>query len=190
MLTSGFQNCQISELIFRGQNVYGSTRLDKRNTIVLDLLLYHEKQGSHWQKTIRLRRLLSVRPVAKIAAVSTPVLLTPWLGRMSANFRYIVSTLFLSALVLKAWVTGDGSSARKISNWWRSTRYCEPHPRWVVNGGRHLPRGTCQKASNTSDGHNFGNCRPIRPKLGRFMCDAMRCDDMWRMCLFISFLLY
>ena len=78
MLTSGFQNCQISELIFRGQNVYGSTRLDKRNTIVLDLLLYHEKQGSYWQKTIRLRRLLSVRPVAKIAAVSTPVLLTPW----------------------------------------------------------------------------------------------------------------
>ena len=33
-----------------------------------------------------------------------------------------VSTLFLSALVLKAWVTGDGSSARKISNSWLAWR--------------------------------------------------------------------
>ena len=93
MLTSGFQNCQISELIFRGQNVYGSTRLDKRNTIVLDLLLYHEKQGSYWQKTIRLRRLLSVRPVAKIAAVSTPVLLTPWYCLSNALLRQYGGTV-------------------------------------------------------------------------------------------------
>ena len=34
---------------------------------------------------------------------------------------------------------------------------------------RHLPRGTCQKASNTSDGHNFGKCWPIRTKLGIVM---------------------
>ena len=33
----------------------------------------------------------------------------------------------------------------------------------------HLPRGTCQKASNTSDGHNFGKCWPIRTKLGSVM---------------------
>ena len=34
---------------------------------------------------------------------------------------------------------------------------------------RHLPRGTCQKASKTSDGHNFGKCWPIRTKLGSVM---------------------
>ena len=34
---------------------------------------------------------------------------------------------------------------------------------------RHLRRATCQEPSNTSDGHNFGKCRPIRTKLGRVM---------------------
>ena len=38
---------------------------------------------------------------------------------------------------------------------------------------RHLPRGTCQEGSNTSDGHNFGIYGPIRTKLGRVMFTNM-----------------
>ena len=65
---------------------------------------------------------LPLRPARTESVVAPPVAkfvpnVTHW-DKNSLNLAPLVSTLFLSALVLKAWVTGDGSSARKISNWW------------------------------------------------------------------------
>ena len=58
------------------------------------------------------------------------------------------------------------TSAQAVFHMVMATSMCHQQVsiRW-----RHLPRGTCQEPSITSNGHNFGKCSPIWTKLGNVM---------------------